>query len=224
MAASPPNSPAPALGASDDRGCRWVAVTGPVGSGKSTLLQRLLEATQDRGGVRIMEEPVAAWAEEGWLGDYYADPARYGLGFQLRVLASQAQQRREARADPQARVVFSERSPLDGRDVFLPLMRARGVLSDREVALFEECALAMAWCPDAVVYVDVSDEECQRRVRLRNRTSESQVDSAYLSAQHEQYGRALRAWAERGVPLVVVANGGAVKAAGDELVQTLLAL
>lgn len=180
----------------------WIAVTGPIGSGKSTLLRYMSEHD---GVAASMPEDVDRWVQEGWLSDYYADPARHGLAFQMRVLASQWGQWTGA---PQRGVVLSERSPMDGADVFVPLMRRRGLMSDREAALYAECASAMGWAPDLVVFVNLPDAECTRRVESRRREGEGAVDGAYLGAQHALYGKALRSWRASGIPCIEVDNAG----------------
>lgn len=72
------------------------SISSVIGIGKSTLTKRLattgvlseLLKTKSNKKINVVyvEEPVALWKEKGWLQEYYANPDKNALAFQLCVM------------------------------------------------------------------------------------------------------------------------------------------
>jgi deoxyadenosine/deoxycytidine kinase len=68
------------------------SAVGIIGTGKSTALKRLQESQLlnialgiDQVELVFVQEPVELWTSQGWLQDYYANPTKEGLAFQIIV-------------------------------------------------------------------------------------------------------------------------------------------
>ncbi len=158
-----------------------VSVEGNIGSGKSSLLTAL----QRHHGHRVYLEPVQQWGE--WLSLFYADPGRWGMTFNLKVLASFhdhytsiTQRRREG-------LLLFERSPHTCRHVFTTLQHADGHMNDAELALFDDIYHRLSWQPDLVLYVRTTPETCMRRIGMRARQAERAIAPDYVRRVHARH-------------------------------------
>ena len=126
-------------------------------------------------------------------------------------------------------MVVSERSPLDGRDVFVPMLSELGLLTDRERQAYDLAwnALVVGARPDVIVFVNASDETCRRRVDDRGRHGESGEEQRdYMRRQHAAYQRALGLWRDVGIPCIELDNDadGDIAAAAAPLMKALAPL
>lgn len=184
-----------------------IVVTGPIGAGKTCIID-YLRTCNELGGVEIHDEPVAHWLDEGWIEDFYGNPKAMALSFQIKVLTGQVEMQRGIRRDA---VVVSERSPLDGRDVFVPMLSELGLMTDRERQAYDlvwnACGCGVGTRPNVIVFVHASDETCRRRVDDRGRHGESGDEQRdYMRRQHAAYQRALERWRDIGIPCIELDN------------------
>lgn len=162
-----------------------VTVTGPIGVGKSLVLQELknLTQTQDKCAWTYYREPVEEWQNEGWLADFNSEPARTALGFQIKVLVGQAEAMRRwmehERVCGRPLVVITERSPIDGCEIFMPLSPT----SDREKALVKAFGKQL-WRPHLNVLLSCSLQTARVRRDARDR---DEPDHGYAETVHNMY-------------------------------------
>jgi deoxyadenosine/deoxycytidine kinase len=148
-----------------------ICVEGNIGSGKSTALRALAGLVDAEN---VVQEPLGAWGT--LLDKYYADPAEWGLTFNLRVLHSFCRVARGTGAKP----VVVERSPMACRHVFGQLLYNDGILPPAAWELFKDYCDELGWVPDAFVYVDTPVDMCMRRVKARGRSCEQGLSEEYL--------------------------------------------
>ena len=154
-----------------------VCVEGNIGSGKSTALEALRALRPD---VALRPEPVDDW--QPLLSLFYADPRRWALAFNLRVLLS---------FDAAGGGVV-ERSPLSARHVFAQLLFNENKMTQAEWELYKEYWDTLAWKPDVLVYVHTPADQCHARVAARGREAERDIDIHYLRRLEFQYETMLR--------------------------------
>jgi deoxyadenosine/deoxycytidine kinase len=162
-----------------------VTVTGPIGVGKTTVLNELrcLAASHTEFAWIFYTEPVDVWQAEGWLADFNTEPARTALGFQMKVLLGQDDAGRKwaelERVSHRPLIVVTERSPVDGCKIFMPLSPTAA----REQALVEALG-ARLWVPHLNVLLDCSKGTAQQRRTNRNR---DEPGHEYAERVHDRY-------------------------------------
>ncbi len=155
-----------------------IAIDGNISSGKSTIAKRL---SADH---RVFQEPLEKWT---FLDKFYADPRTYALPFSLQVLTSFAEYDTD-----DADVVITERSPLTNREVFTKIHVNDGTMTDADWDTYKKYFDIIGWKPDAIVYVHVPVDTCQRRMIKRNRACEENVNAEYLERIEKSYDTLLR--------------------------------
>ena len=120
-------------------------------------------------------EPVSSWTS--LLGKMYADPARWTMTFQMRVLSDYMAFYARHRDAPG--VVFVERSLVSSM-VFVATAIDGGTMDSDELAVYMRHHTANAWEPDRTVFIDAAPDECFRRMRARDRPSERSVGREYI--------------------------------------------
>jgi deoxyadenosine/deoxycytidine kinase len=158
-----------------------VSVEGNIGSGKSSLLTALAR----NHGLRVFLEPVQQWGE--WLSLFYADPGRWGMSFNLKVLTSFHDHHLSAGGADSDSLTLFERSPLTCRHVFTTLQHADGHMNDAELALFDDVYQRLRWEPDLVMYVRSKPETCMRRIGMRGREAERNISLEYVRRVHARH-------------------------------------
>ena len=155
-----------------------ISLEGNVGVGKSTVLREL-----ERRGVRVHFEAVDHWT---LLEPFYREPARFGFGFQLQVLASYA-------ATPiQTQVV--ERSCDAALGVFVPLaLRNRHLTHEESDELHRVANMLPLPLIRRFVFLVAPTELCFRRIAWRNRDGEDRITLEYLQQLEESYERFMNA-------------------------------
>lgn len=162
-----------------------VTVTGPIGVGKTAVLDALrrLAASRTDFAWIFYSEPVAVWQAEGWLVDFNTEPARNALGFQMKVLLGQDDAARKwaelERVSHRPLIVVTERSPVDGCKIFMPLSPTAA----REQALIEALGSRL-WKPHLNVLLDCSKDTAKKRRSARNR---DEPEHEYAERVHDQY-------------------------------------
>lgn len=154
-------------------GCEvYVAVEGVIGAGKTSLAR----AIGKRLGWRVLEEPVDG---NKLLPLFYEDPKKWAFPFQIKMLHSRYASQNEAAYSRQMCVL--DRS-LPGDRVFAWLHRLYGNMHAVEWEVYEECYRVMSAIrpPALLLYLRVSPEVAEARMKKRARTVESGVPLAYL--------------------------------------------
>lgn len=160
----------------------FVALGGNIGVGKTTLGQELAALL----GGTFYAEPLA----EGYLGDYYADPKRWALEFQLFMLSERFEQHLRIAHTPG--IAVEDRGILEDT-IFARMLAEDGVIDARafRTYLAHYGRLSRYLCnPDVILFLDATPAECLARVRERGRTCEKALPLAYL----ERLDGAYRAW------------------------------
>lgn len=159
-----------------------VSIDGLIGAGKTTLFYEL-----ERRGYTVFREEVGEWP---FLSSFYADPKRWCFASQMSILNNMVNQKskiaRVAGRPSRSRVVFTERTPVSSR-VFTETNLIYGNLTVDEKNLFDQFYDKTAWAPDHVIYLDLSVDECMKRIAKRGRACESTMDLRYMEVLESEY-------------------------------------
>jgi deoxyadenosine/deoxycytidine kinase len=171
---------------------RHIAVEGPIGVGKTSLVDLLASRFE---GVKILEDVANPFLEPFYRG-------KEGAAFQVQLffLLSRHQQHLEvAQMDLFTRLVVA--------DYTMPKDRifARMNLDDEEFRLYDRLyrlLTARLPRPDLVIYLEAGVDTCLRRIRMRGREFERNMDPDYIVRLKEAYNAFFFRYAE--TPLLVV--------------------
>lgn len=157
-----------------------IAFEGNLGSGKSSLLARICQDLR----VPVFMEPVDEWHE--WLTQFYKDPVRWGMSFNIKVLLSFLKWKNNDF------LALYERSPLSNRHVFAQVQYEQGRMDNMELQLFNELYKELSWFPDVVIYIRTDPETSYTRMQKRGRKCEDHVPIEYLETIHNKYEEVMK--------------------------------
>ncbi len=175
------------------RHAKYIVTEGPIGVGKTSLTTLLAEELDAR---LILER-----AEDNpFLTDFYREPARYRFQTQMFFLLSRFSQQQElAQPDLFSQVTISDYL-FDKDRIFAYL-----TLDEHELALYERFYGILEpkiVKPDLVIFLQADTDTLLRRIRLRARPFEKEIDPDYLVAVNEAYNRFFFHYSES--PLLVI--------------------
>jgi deoxyadenosine/deoxycytidine kinase len=176
-----------------------ISIEGNVGAGKSTLIEELKRRNKNWN---FIDEPVDVWSsiknedEESLLSVYYKDPKRWSFSFQSCALLSRFQNIEKAMRsvtiqehlckDEHSPVFITERCLDTDYHVFAKMLRDKGLIDTLEFGiyrrLYDFLRSSMTIPLTAIIHVDTNPHDCLERIKLRNRTGESELSVVYLQS------------------------------------------
>lgn len=154
-----------------------ISVDGNISSGKSTVVKRL------SSDYRVFQEPLEKWT---LIDKFYTDPRTYALPFSLQILTAFAEY------EFSDGLSITERSPVTNREVFTKIHVNDGTMTVTEWETYKRYFDIIGWKPDAIVYIHVPSDVCQKRMIARNRSCEENVSIEYLERIEKSYETLLR--------------------------------
>ncbi len=175
----------------------YIAVEGLIGAGKTTLAKRL---AAEWGAETVLEE----FAENPFLPQFYEHPERHAFSLELSFLAQRYHQLKKVGE----RSLFQPAAVAD-YSIGKSLVFASVTLPPDEHALFRDLYTIMYAGlpkPELLVYLHLSMDLVQDRIRSRGRSYEQQISAEYLGQLQERYIDHLRK--TEGVRILVVDLNG----------------
>jgi len=167
-----------------------VSIEGNIGSGKSTLLRQI-------GGlpnVVTVQEPVDEWnlikdsSGKTILELYYADQKKWAFAFQMMAFITRTQKLREAIEANPDKIIITERSVFTDKHIFAMMLHDSGMIDEVEYSIylhwFDELTRDIKI--DRIIYVRTEPDECEWRIKCRNRTGET-IPIEYLQGCHKYH-------------------------------------
>jgi deoxyguanosine kinase len=157
----------------------YFAIEGVIGVGKTTLA-RMLQAEFDA------ELVLEVFEENPFLSNFYADRARYAFQTQIFFLLSRYHQQRRNISDR-----LTEGKTLISDYTFeKDALFARVNLSGDELEMYYRVQEALAekvTPPDLFVYLRASTDTLMKRIALRDRPYERQMERSYIDLLNRSY-------------------------------------
>ncbi len=164
----------------------YIAIEGPIGVGKTTLARIL-------GEVLPAEILLEVFEENPFLGDFYADRARYAFQTQIFFLLSRYRQQHRVIAETLRRGSLVS-DYLFAKDWLFAHLNLRG----DELRMYERVHAILGEqipTPDLIIYLKASTEVLMQRIVFRDRPYERQMSRAYISDLSEEYERFIATFA-----------------------------
>lgn len=166
---------------------RFIAVAGSIGAGKSSLISflhsrfRLVPFYEKNDGNPFLE-------------DFYRDMKAFAFPSQIYFLTRKFQAHQEIRR--LQRPAILDRTIYEDAEIFAVSLHRRGFMSEREfrtyTVLYRTICLSLP-PPDLMIYLRSSVRTQKKRIRLRGRAMEENIDTRYLQTINRLY----RKWVER---------------------------
>ena len=192
-------------------------LTWAIGVGKTSVLAELQQLVLSDSSLERFTwvfylEPVEEWQAEGWLADFNAEPGRTALGFQMKVLLGQDEAMASwldtDRSSDRPVIVITERSPVDGCQIFMPLSPT----TKREKDLVNQFG-GRLWKPNVNILLNCSTDTATERRNMRSRDEPSH---AYANLVHKQYNENLHLFDS------IVENSASPREAAAEILTLVL--
>ncbi len=162
-------------------GKKFVAVAGNVGVGKSTLTQLLAE--------RLGWEPFYEAVDDNpYLADFYRDMRSWSFHSQIFFLTRRLRHHRLLLDRPNS--VVQDRSVYEDAEIFARNLYQQGNMAERDYRSYRELYEVLTQFlppPDMVVYLRASVDTLIKRIRLRGREFEQDIDPSYLQQLNNLY-------------------------------------
>lgn len=173
-----------------------ISLEGNIGAGKSTTLSKLKEILPDDLSIQIIEEPVLAFQTYKHFNPLellYLDPLMNSGFAQMHIIEEQLKHYKDT-VNNSVDILLCERS------LYSPIIFTKTLASLGYVSPFVESKLLDAsikaittvfpgnpFASDAVFYLDTPVDICFKRIALRDRLAEDQINITYLSTLEAEY-------------------------------------
>ena len=182
--------------------CTIVSIEGNIGSGKTTGKEKLKEYIAQKKSadstVVFVDEPTDEWQtiqdENGVpiLVNLYADLKRFAFRFQMMAYISRLKKLRDARRNPNVKIIITERCLITDAHVFAKMLYDSKHIEQDEYQIytrwFDEFAKEVE--PSCIVYFKASTDVCMTRITRRSRAGEQDMHRDYLDKcnnYHDQW-------------------------------------
>ena len=161
-----------------------ISIEGNIGSGKSTFVKILQTLFKDK--VYFAPEPVGEWLElkdendVNLLENFYLDKKRWSYSFQNYAYISRMCEIQKAK-DSGHKIIITERSIQTDKNIFAKMLYDEGDLNKMEYQMYNKWFYAFNNIETVNVYLKTSVDNCNDRIKKRNRQGESSIEKDYLS-------------------------------------------
>jgi deoxyguanosine kinase len=196
----------------------YVAIEGVIGVGKTTL-GRLLHLIFDAD--LILEE----FEENPFLSKFYTDRQRYAFQTQICFLLSRYRQQRQTVPQALARGNLIADYTFEKDALFAQLNLAGDELATYQ--LVHDALAERIPVPDLIVYLRVDTDIALKRIAMRDRTYERDMDRDYIDALNQAYENHFRNYMTtrlltiNSTSLDFVANGKDLASIEEQIRQSL---
>lgn len=195
--------------------CTIVSIEGNIGSGKTTgkeKLKKYICSNKNKDSTIFVDEPTSEWEsikdENGVpiLVNLYGDIKRYAFRFQMMAYITRLKKIKEALANPNVKIVITERCLLTDAHVFAKM------LYDSKHIEYDEYAIYTRWFdefareiePSCIVYFKASTNVCMNRIKKRNRDGEQDMQYEYLDKCNTYHDNWLVSDPQNAIPTLIL--------------------
>lgn len=193
----------------------FITIDANIGAGKTNACHALASASSSGGRqTKVLEEPTHTEKFRHFLSHYYNDlitGKNTGGGFEMQMfmLCQRYEQHRLAveLAWGENGITVIQDRPIYGDTVFATTAMERGFMTKQEFDLYGDVFRNMSrdiMPPDIFVYLNVTPEECYRRMNTRSRSEEEGVPLEYLQHLDSNYKKLIIEMRRRGIKVLEV--------------------
>ena len=106
---------------------------------------------------------------------------------------------------PDYDIYICERSIFSDKDIFVKMLAENGYFTELDLTMYNQWwdmwSKVMPFQPSAFIYLDTPLEECIRRIKMRARGNEVEIDPDYHAALEKTHREFLGEIAKRGYPV-----------------------
>ncbi len=156
----------------------YICIEGVIGVGKTTLARTLSEKCEAMAALEVVEE-------NPFLANFYADRERWAFQTQLFFLLSRYSQQNEL-----SKMLKSGKKVISDYIFQKDRLFAKMNLSGDQLELYDkvfEILDSKVSTPDLVIYLRASLETLMKRIALRDRVFERNIDKGYISSLIRAY-------------------------------------
>jgi len=157
----------------------YFAIEGVIGVGKTTLA-RMLQPEFDA------ELVLEVFEENPFLSNFYSDRSRYAFQTQIFFLLSRYHQQRRNISDRLGSVGMLISDYTFEKDALFARLNLKGDELDMYYTVQEALAEKII-PPDLIVYLRASTDTLLRRITMRDRPYERQMERSYIASLNEAY-------------------------------------
>lgn len=174
----------------------YIAIEGVIGVGKTTLA-RLLQPSFDAGLL------LEVFEENPFLSDFYADRQRYAFQTQIFFLLSRYHQQRRTVSDMMTRHGSLLADYTFEKDALFAQINLHGDELEMYYRVHEALAEKIV-VPDLIVYLRADTDILMRRIELRDRPYERNMERAYIDELNQAYETFFADSRQRRSPVLVL--------------------
>lgn len=163
---------------------KYIAVAGTMGSGKSSLVRFLCNRYPN---IRPFYERNE---ENPYLEDFYADMPRWAFQSQVYFLTLKYQIHQ--RLLRESKTVIQDRTIYEDAEIFAENLHKKGILTGRDYMAYRrlyETIKENLNPPDLLIYLKTGIRTVKKRIGLRGRKFENNIDTEYLKDLNALYRR-----------------------------------
>ena len=157
----------------------FITVEGPIGVGKTTLSKAIAESQQFHQLREIVDE-------NPFLNKFYDDIAEWSFQTEMYFLCNRYKQL----SDIQKKFLHERQPVVADYHIFKNLIFAKRTLPAEEYVKYEEIYRILTRdmpVPNVIIYLHASLETLMKRIALRGRDFEKNIDPAYLQQLSDDY-------------------------------------
>ena len=161
-----------------------IAIDGNIGSGKSTLIDILKDDLSDKA--YFIKEPVDKWTSirdengQSLLENFYQNKSRWSYSFQNFAYITRVMALKRAMKSG-SKIIITERSTLTDCNIFAKMLYTDGYINNMEMDMYDTWFYEFNIPINFIVYLKTSVDNCQKRIKERNRDGEATIDVEYLN-------------------------------------------
>ncbi len=161
----------------------FITVAGNIGVGKSTLVKLL-------AGQLAWRPFYEGFAENPYLEDFYSDMSRWAFHSQLFFLTQRLEQHGRLLQHQHEGTVIQDRSVYEDAEIFAKNLYLQGNMAERDWQTYWRIYQTLSKLlrpPNLIVYLRASVPTLKKRIALRGRTYEQNIDVDYLQQLNTLY-------------------------------------
>jgi deoxyadenosine/deoxycytidine kinase len=162
---------------------KFIAVSGNIGTGKSSMVEFLCSHFP----LKPLHEPNTT---NPYIEDFYGNMFRWAFHSQLYFLISRF--RLHVSLQSKNRAIVMDRTIYEDAEIFAKNLYLSRILNKRDYQMYRELYNTLVKSlrpPDIMIYLHCSVRSIKKRIQMRGRAEEQNIDQKYLARLNRHYER-----------------------------------